>query len=32
MKFGQLETFFLKNHTQNGMEKLFPEVFLKNEN
>ena len=36
MKFGQLnvtwETFFLKNHPQNVMEKLVPEPFLKNEN
>ena len=36
-KFGQLieynmRTFFLKNHTQNGMEKLFPDPFLKNKN
>ena len=35
MKFGQLieyskETFFLKNHTQNMVEKLFPDSFLKN--
>ena len=37
MKFGQLieyniETFFLKNHTQNVMEKLFPDAFLKYQN
>ena len=25
------ETFFLKNHTQNVMEKLFPDTFLKNQ-
>ena len=24
--------FFLKNHTQNVVEKLFPEPFLKNHN
>ena len=35
MKFGQLinvtgETFFLKNHTQNVVEKLVPDPFLKN--
>ena len=31
MKFGQLtrETFFLKNHTQNVIEKLVPDPFLK---
>ena len=27
-----LETFFLKNHTQNVVEKLFPNPFLKNLN
>ena len=33
MKFDQLiEYFFLKNHTQNPVEKLFPEPFLKNQN
>ena len=37
MKFGQLiqcdmETLFLKKHTQNVMEKLFPDPFLKNQN
>ena len=26
------ETFFLKNHTQNVMRKLFPVSFLKNQN
>ena len=26
------ETFLLKNHTQNGVEKLFPDPFLKNQN
>ena len=33
-KFGQLtwETFLLKNHTQNMVEKLFPDPFLKNQN
>ena len=36
MKFGQLidydmrEIFFLKNHTQNVVEKLVPDPFLKN--
>ena len=35
MKFGQLieyniETFFLKNHTQNLVEKLVPHLFLEN--
>ena len=33
MKFGQviktLETYFLKNHLQNVVEKLFPDLFLK---
>ena len=34
MKFGQLtwETFFLKNHTQNVVEKLVQDPFLKNWN
>ena len=38
MEFGQLieyitwETFFLKNHTQNAVDILFPDRFLKNEN
>ena len=36
MKFGQLaeywEKFCLKNHTQNVVEKLFPDSFLKNQN
>ena len=37
MKFGQLKNitwgaFFLKNHTQNVLEKLFPEPYLKNQN
>ena len=35
MKFGQnikLEIFFLKNHTQNVVEKLFPDPFLKSQN
>ena len=27
-----LETFFLKKHTQNVMEKLFPDPILKNQN
>ena len=26
------ETFFLKSHTQNVLEKLFPDLFLKNQN
>ena len=35
MKFGKLtnitqETFFLKKHTQNVVEKPFPDPFLKN--
>ena len=38
MKFGQLIKYnmknilFLKNHTQNVVEKLFPDPFLKNQN
>ena len=37
MKFGQLLEYnkrnvFLKNHTQNVVEKLFPDTFLKNQN
>ena len=37
MKFGQLiehnmTNIFLKNHTQNVVEKLFPGPFLKNQN
>ena len=36
MKFGQLIeynlTFFLKDHTQNVVEKLFPDLSLKNQN
>ena len=36
MKFGQLKeywkSFFLKNYTQNVVEKLFPDPFLKNQN
>ena len=37
IKFGQLieltwETFFLKNHSQNMVEKLVPDPFLKNQN
>ena len=37
-KFGQLieyqtrNAFFLKNHTLNGVEKLFPEPFPNNQN
>ena len=37
MKFGQLikykmrNTFSLKNHTQNVLEKLFPDTYLKNQ-
>ena len=36
MKFGQLieyfsvnRTFFLENHTENVLEKLFPDPYLK---
>ena len=32
MKFGQLIVYNRKNHTQNVEEKLFPDVFLKNQN
>ena len=37
VKFDQLieynvKIFFLKNHTQNMLEKLVPEPFLKNQN
>ena len=37
MKLGQLieyniRSIFLKNHTQNVMEKLLPDPFLKNQN
>ena len=37
MKFGQLierniRTFFLKNHTQNVVQKLVADPFLKNQN
>ena len=37
MKFGQLieynlRNFFLKNYTRNVVEKLFPDLFLKNQN
>ena len=37
MKFGQLieynmKNILLKNHTQNVVEKLFPDPFLKNQN
>ena len=36
MKFGQLVEYnmrniFLKNHTQNMVEKLFPDPFLRNQ-
>ena len=36
MKFGQLiehdiRNIFLKSHTQNVVEKLFPDPFLKNQ-
>ena len=35
MKFGQLvenkmRKFMLENHTQNALEKLFPDPYLKN--
>ena len=33
IKFGQLiETFFMKNYTQNEVEKLFPDPVLKSRN
>ena len=35
MKFGQLieyNIFFLRNHTQNLMEKLLPDPFIKDQN
>ena len=37
MKFGQLAEYnmrniFMKNHTQNVVEKLFSDSFLKNQN
>ena len=39
MRFGQLiqynvtrRTFFLKNHAQNVLQKLFPDPYLKNQN
>ena len=37
MKFGQLieykvQNIFLKNHTQNLLEKLFPDAYLKYQN
>ena len=32
MKLGHLEIFFLKNHTQNLVEKLDPDPFLKSQN
>ena len=37
MKFGQVTKYnmrkiFLENHTQNAVEKLFPDHFLKNQN
>ena len=37
MKFGQLIEYnvrntFLKDYTQNGVEKLFPDLFVKNQN
>ena len=37
MKYGQLieynmRTIYHKNHTQNAVEKLFPDPFLKNQN
>ena len=30
--FSTREIFFLKNHTQNVVEKLVPERFIKNQN
>ena len=37
LKFGQLIEYnmrnvFVKNHTQNVLEKLFPDPYLKNQN
>ena len=37
VEFGQLlqynmKTFFLENHTQNVVDKLFPDPFLTNQN
>ena len=37
MKFGQLieynmRNIFVKNHTQNVLEELFPDHYLKNQN
>ena len=38
MKLGQIieyitrQTFFLKNHTQDAVKKLFPDPFLENQN
>ena len=37
MKFSQIikyntKKFLLKNHRQNGVEKLFPDLFLKGQN
>ena len=37
MKFGQLIEYnmrdiFAENHTQNVLEKLFPDLYLKNQN
>ena len=37
MKFGQLikykiKNIFLENHTQNAVEKLLPDLFLKSQN
>ena len=37
VEFGQLlqynmKTFFLENHTQNMVDKLFPDPFLTNQN
>ena len=32
MKFDQLIEYNFRNHTQNVIEKLFPDPFLKNQN
>ena len=34
MKFGQynMRNIFLENHSQNVVEKLFPDPYLKNQN
>ena len=32
VKYNMRNVFFLKNHTQNVVEKLFPDRFLENQN